>query len=100
MKTRKICAFVQGLRSIDDVLAGYKAVGVYDPSRWFLVCAIDQNPPGRRDLGCLLLTEHSAEKNWELIYFGVVPEARGSGLGLGNRAAGRSGLFANRRRSD
>jgi mycothiol synthase len=76
------CAFVQGLRSIDDVLAGYKAVGVYDPSRWFLVCAIDQNPPGQRDLGCLLLTEHPAEKNWELIYFGVVPEARGTGLGL------------------
>ena len=76
------CAFVQGLRSIDDVLAGYKAVGVYDPSRWFLVCAMDQNSPGRRDLGCLLLTEHPAEKNWELIYFGVVPEARGSGQGL------------------
>jgi mycothiol synthase len=76
------CAFVQGLRSIDDVLAGYKAVGVYDPARWFLVCTTDQNSPGRRDLGCLLLTEHPAEKNWELIYFGIVHEARGSGLGL------------------
>ena len=39
-------------------------------------------PPAGAILGCLLLTEHPAEKNWELIYFGVVPEARGSGQGL------------------
>jgi len=75
------CQFVQGLRTIDDVLAGYKAVGIYDASRWFLV--IQSEGEGNvRDVGCLLLTEHPAEKNWELIYFGVVPLARGARLGI------------------
>jgi RimJ/RimL family protein N-acetyltransferase len=75
------CPFVHGLRSIDDVLAGYKAVGKYDGSLWFLVVGTG---PGecQRDVGCLLLTEYPAEKNRELIYFGVVPAARGAGLGL------------------
>jgi ribosomal protein S18 acetylase RimI-like enzyme len=62
-------------------LAGYKAVGIYDASRWFLV--IQSEGEGNvRDVGCLLLTEHPAEKNWELIYFGVVPLARGARLGI------------------
>ena len=74
------CQFVQGLRSIDDVLAGYKAVGIYDASRWFLVSR-SESEGNVRDVGCLLLTEHPAEKNWELIYFGVVPLC-GARLGI------------------
>ncbi len=78
------CQFVQGLRSIDDVLAGYKAVGIYDASRWFLVSR-SEGEGNVRDIGCLLLTEHPAEKNWELIYFGVVPLVRGARIGDRNR---------------
>ena len=35
-----------------------------------------------RDIGCLILTDHPAEDQWELIYQGVLPEARGRGFGL------------------
>jgi mycothiol synthase len=72
------CPAVQGLRSIDEVLASYRAVGVFDPSRWFIVrqCA------SKSDVGCLLLAEHPAQNHWELVYMGLVPEARGCGIGL------------------
>ncbi len=72
------CPAVQGVRSINDVLASYRAVGVFDPERWFMVrktCSED-------DIGCLLLTDHSAQNHWELVYMGIVPEARGRGFGL------------------
>jgi ribosomal protein S18 acetylase RimI-like enzyme len=72
------CPAVQGLRSIDDVLASYRAVGVFDPSRWFIV----QERGSESDVGCLLLSEHPAQNHWELVYMGLVPEARGRGIGL------------------
>jgi mycothiol synthase len=34
------------------------------------------------DLGCLLLADHPDQRIWELVYMGIVPEARGRGLGL------------------
>jgi ribosomal protein S18 acetylase RimI-like enzyme len=33
-------------------------------------------------VGCLLLGEDAAGAQWELVYMGVVPEARGRGIGL------------------
>jgi ribosomal protein S18 acetylase RimI-like enzyme len=69
------CSEVGGWRDLRDVLAGYRSTGSYDPSRWFLVRR------GDADVGCLLLTEHSDSLQWELLYMGVVPEARGGGLG-------------------
>jgi mycothiol synthase len=72
------CPAVQGVRSIDDVLASYQAVGDFDPSRWFIV----QNAQSTADVGCLLLTMHSVQKNCELVYMGIVPAARGKGYGL------------------
>ena len=33
------------------------------------------------DVGCLLLNDHPAEQQWELVYLGIVPEARGHGWG-------------------
>jgi mycothiol synthase len=72
------CPAVQGVRSIDDVLASYQAVGEFDPSRWFIV----QNAQSNADVGCLLLTMHSQQRNCELVYMGIVPAARGKGYGL------------------
>lgn len=69
------CPAVNGLREVADVLEGYRATGVYDPSRW-LVARIDD-----QDVGCLLLTDHPALDQWELIYMGVSPGFRGRGLG-------------------
>lgn len=69
------CPALDGLRKTSDVLAGYQAIGVFDPTRWLIVrCAA-------RDVGCLLLSEH-AGRQWELVYFGLIPEARGQGWGI------------------
>jgi ribosomal protein S18 acetylase RimI-like enzyme len=34
------------------------------------------------DIGCLLLADHAPEPIWELVYMGIVHEARGRSLGL------------------
>jgi len=69
------CPEVDGVRGTQDVLAGYQANGVFDRSRW--VIAHDS-----ADVGCVLLTDHPRSNQWELIYMGVVPEARGRGYGV------------------
>ncbi len=76
------CPAVQGVRSMTDVLAGYRAVGEFDPSRWFIVREQNDGQNALADVGCLLLTNHPAQKHWELVYMGVAPEARGRGLGV------------------
>ena len=70
------CPDLNGVRDMDDVLAGYRATGRFDPARWFIVRCEG------RDAGCLLLTDHPSDEQWELIYMGVVPEQRGRGLGI------------------
>jgi GNAT superfamily N-acetyltransferase len=69
------CPALNGIRTIDDVLAGYRASGVFDPGRWLTFT------DGQRDVGCLVLTDYPDQENWELIYMGVVPEGRGHGWG-------------------
>ena len=68
------CPQLNGVRASDDVLAGYRATGVFDPGRWFLVREQGE------DVGCLLLAEHPESRQWELVYVGLVPSARGRGL--------------------
>lgn len=70
------CPELDGLREMNDVLAGYRATGVYSPERW-LIATRDG-----RDVGCLLLADDPALGHVELVYMGIVPEARGRGLGL------------------
>jgi ribosomal protein S18 acetylase RimI-like enzyme len=70
------CPAIQGLRPVDDVLATYRAVGTFNPARWFFV------RQGSTDIGCLLLADHSQESNCELVYMGIVPAARGHGWGV------------------
>jgi mycothiol synthase len=69
------CPRLNGIRETADVLDGYRRTGVFDPARWLLV------REGEKDIGCLLLTEHPAESQWEIVYMGLIPEARGHGLG-------------------
>jgi mycothiol synthase len=69
------CPALNGKRSIDDVLAGHKATGVFDASLWFVVSR-DEN-----DLAVLLLSRTSDGDGVELVYLGISPEARGQGLG-------------------
>lgn len=69
------CPALDGVRPMDEVIEGYRATGVYSPSRWFFVRHEDC------DVGCLLLTDHPDSGVWELIYMGLIPSARGSGWG-------------------
>ena len=70
------CPTLDGVRSIDDVLEGYRTVGRLRPELWLIARLHNA------DVGCILLADHAPERVWEIVYMGVVPEARGRGLGL------------------
>jgi len=101
------CPRLNGVRAIDDVLAGYQASGDFDPARWLLVrgvaLASRQCAPGGdpvRDVGCLILADYPNQGNYELVYMGLLPEVRGNRWGAviaryaqwRARAAGRERL--------
>jgi mycothiol synthase len=69
------CPALSGLRDIEDIIAGHKATGEFDPDRWFLLRQGDQV------LGVLLLAAISPGDALELVYVGLLPEARGRGVG-------------------
>jgi mycothiol synthase len=69
------CQAVDGLRSIEDVLAGYRAADVLDAAEWYLV------RHDGADVGCLLLSSDPDSEAWELTYMGVARGARRRGLG-------------------
>jgi ribosomal protein S18 acetylase RimI-like enzyme len=69
------CPEVNGVREIDEIIAGHKSQGRYNPENWWL--ASDKGLPA----GVLLLAEVPDLKSWDLLYVGVVPEARGQGFG-------------------
>lgn len=71
------CPALNGRRGIEDVLAGHKAAGEFDPRLWHLLCADGQAEP----LGVLLLARSSRSDALELVYLGINPTARGQGLG-------------------
>ena len=66
---------LDGVRDMSDVLCGYEQTGEFSPDRWFFIRHEGQ------DVGCLLLNDHPAQQQWELVYLGIVPEARGNGWG-------------------
>ncbi|HVU89037.1 MAG TPA: GNAT family N-acetyltransferase [Pirellulales bacterium] len=70
------CPQLNDVRDVNDVLAGYRTCGTFDPQRWLIART------GASDVGCLLLTDHAALDQWEIVYAGLVPEARGQGYGL------------------
>ena len=69
------CPELNGIRRTEDVLAGYRATGVFSADRWLLVRHQGE------DVGCLILADHPEQENWELVYMGLVPSARGNGWG-------------------
>jgi ribosomal protein S18 acetylase RimI-like enzyme len=68
------CPALAGRRTGDEALAGHRASGEFDPSRWLLYEA------GGHDAGVMLLADHPERDAWEVVYLGVVPEARRRGL--------------------
>ncbi|MDZ4659624.1 MAG: GNAT family N-acetyltransferase [Bythopirellula sp.] len=69
------CPELNDLRDPAEVVAGYQVQGTFNPENWFLVRSADQ------DVGLLILAEHPPGENWELVYMGIVPTARGQGFG-------------------
>lgn len=69
------CPSLNGRREIDDIVAGHKAAGDFDPRLWFLL--EERGNP----LGTLLISRSHGNAQAELVYVGLVPEARGRGAG-------------------
>ena len=69
------CPALSGMRNIEDVIASHKASGEFDPNHWFLLYE-RENP-----LAVLLLAASPRTDAMELVYLGLVPSARGRGLG-------------------
>ena len=69
------CPELNGCRTGAESLAGHRLAGTFSSDRWH-VFLIDDAP-----VGILLLTDHGDERVQEVVYFGIVPEHRGQGIG-------------------
>jgi len=69
------CPRLAGVRRTADVLATHRATGRHDPAYWWVARVAD------RPLGILLLAGLADRAAFEIVYIGVVPEARGQGVG-------------------
>ncbi len=69
------CPGLNGLRSIEDVIAGHKAGGEFDPRFWYLLRIEDVSA------GVLLVNRVPRSDVAELVYLGVPPVARRKGVG-------------------
>ncbi len=69
------CPELASRRDMEDVIAGHKSVGDFDSSCWNMLL-VDGRPAGV--VLCTPLAEGNAA---DLTYMGLVPEARGHGLG-------------------
>ena len=68
---------LEGIRSLDDVMASHRAAGRFDPSRW----RVGHLPGEPEAAAILLLSEVPDRPAWEVAYLGLTPAARGRGLG-------------------
>ncbi len=90
------CPALDGVRDIEDVLAGYRGTGNFQPDHWAIARHQGQ------DIGCVLLADHPREDCCELVYMGIAAPGRGRGWGRQlvrwaqwrARLAGRSRLVA------
>jgi ribosomal protein S18 acetylase RimI-like enzyme len=68
---------LEGLRSLDDILASHRAAGRFIADRWRV-----GHVRGAPDAGAVLLLSETPERDaWEVAYLGLTPPARGRGLG-------------------
>jgi len=67
------CPAMAGLRTADDALATHRATGVFRAGAWHLALE------GSEAVGVVLTS--ALEGRGDLVYLGVVPEARGRGVG-------------------
>lgn len=69
------CPALDGVRDIEDVLAGYRGAGRFVPDHWAIV-----RHQGK-DVGCVLLADHPRQDSCELAYMGITAPVRGRGWG-------------------
>jgi ribosomal protein S18 acetylase RimI-like enzyme len=69
------CPEVNGVRTVEEVIAGHRCQGAHDPERWWLAFN------GGQPVGVLLTTAMPEADGWDLSYLGVAREARGQGVG-------------------
>ena len=88
------CPRLNGIRQMEDVIAGHKAAGEFDPKLWFLLCNEQSEP-----LGVMLLNRSSRTDALELVYLGLARPARGRGLGdvMMRHALASAALIGSRR---
>ena len=68
---------LEGVRSLDDIIAGHRATGRFVPHRWRL-----GQVPDEPDAAVVLLLSDIPDRDvWEVVYLGLTPSARGRGLG-------------------
>lgn len=69
------CPELDGIRTVTEALDSYKAAGSFRPDLWLLARQCGDW------VGCVLLSNSSAECSCELQYMGVVPHSRGRQIG-------------------
>jgi ribosomal protein S18 acetylase RimI-like enzyme len=69
------CPALNGLRTIEDVIAGHRASGEFDPETWYVLTESD------KPAAVLLLTRVPRSDMAELVYLGLSPASRGRGIG-------------------
>jgi mycothiol synthase len=69
------CPGLCGMRETEDVIDSHIATGEFDPSLWWLVLA------GGKAQGCVLFNPCPDQNSVELVYLGVSPALRGTGMG-------------------
>jgi mycothiol synthase len=69
------CPELNGVRQLAEIIEGHQAQGAHDPDHWWL--AEQSGQP----CGVLLIADIPDFSAWDLSYVGVVPEARGRGIG-------------------
>ena len=68
------CPSLNGRRSVEDIIAGHKSAGEFDPKLWFLLRENGQ------PVGVLLLNRSPRTDALELVYLGLARPQRGRGL--------------------
>jgi GNAT superfamily N-acetyltransferase len=75
------CPGLNGMRSMEDIIAGHKSSGDFNPEHWYVLRSRDEASGQEIAHGVLLLTRLPRGDAAELVYLGLAPEARGRGLG-------------------
>ncbi len=87
------CPELRGLRQTQDILAGHRSTGEFDPTLWTIM-RLDGQPAG-----AILLNPSPKQRTVELVYIGLAQHARGRGLGKRLLVEGLSRIAHRRERS-